>query len=211
MTGPSLRRSLLSCDAQVLEEALRYALTATESVTPGHLARPTPCCDWDLHMLLLHVSESLTALAEGLGQGSIAVRAQPGQGEIAADPVLVFRSKALRLLAVCHARDASDAVPASDVVAVAGCPMATGVLIATGALEIAVHGWDVARACGIRSQIPPALAVELLDFAPMLVTAADREQLFAPPAAVAAAASPGDRLAAFLGRSPHTPASARYG
>jgi hypothetical protein len=83
--------------------------------------------------------------------------------------------------------------------------MATGVLIATGALETAVHGWDVARACGIRSQIPLALAVELLDFAPMLVTAADREQLFAPPAAVAAAASPGDRLAAFLGRSPQGP------
>jgi uncharacterized protein (TIGR03086 family) len=69
-------------------------------------------------------------------------------------------------------------------------------------VEIAVHGWDVAQACGRPRPIPPQLAEELLQLAPLLVTDADRPGRFAPPVAVPAGASPGDRLVAFLGRGP---------
>jgi uncharacterized protein (TIGR03086 family) len=71
-----------------------------------------------------------------------------------------------------------------------------------GAVEIAVHGWDVAQACGHPRPIPPQLAKELLRLAPLLVTDADRPGRFAAPVAVPAHASPGDRLVAFLGRDP---------
>ena len=84
----------------------------------------------------------------------------------------------------------------------------------TGAVEIAVHGWDVsaARSRAARSRadwggagggarpIPPALATRMLRLGPLLV--AGREGLFALPVEVPAQASPGDRLVGYLGRRP---------
>ena len=67
---------------------------------------------------------------------------------------------------------------------------------------MAVHGWDVARACGRDRPVPPSLAEELLDLSPLFVSAADRPGRFAPPVDVPPLAGPGDRLVAFLGRRP---------
>ena len=79
----------------------------------------------------------------------------------------------------------------------------TSVLVAgTGAIEITVHGWDVARACGRTDPVPPALADELLDLAPLLVACTDRPGRFDRPVPVPPGAAPGDRLVAFLGRQP---------
>lgn len=64
------------------------------------------------------------------------------------------------------------------------------------------HGWDVARACGQHHPIPPPLAEEMLELAPLFVTDADRTARFAAPIDVPPLASPGDRLIAFLGRRP---------
>ena len=89
-----------------------------------------------------------------------------------------------------------------QVVDIAGCPLAARVMAAAAALEVAVHGWDISRACGQREPIPRALAIDLLAIAPVLVPRIGRHPLFAAPVAVAATAGPSDRLAAFLGRSP---------
>ena len=75
-------------------------------------------------------------------------------------------------------------------------------MAATAALEVALHGWDISRACGQRQPIPRFLAIDLLAIAPLLVPRARLHPLFAAPVAVAATACPSDRLAAFLGRSP---------
>ena len=45
-----------------------------------------------------------------------------------------------------------------QVVDIAGCPLAASVMAAAAALEVAVHGWDISRACGQRQPIPRALA-----------------------------------------------------
>jgi hypothetical protein len=68
-------------------------------------------------------------------------------------------------------------------------------MAATAALEVAVHGWDISRACGQRQPIPRALATDLLVIAPVLVPRAGRHPLFAAPVTLAATASPSDRLA----------------
>jgi hypothetical protein len=93
-------------------------------------------------------------------------------------------------------------------VAVGGLPMPAGLVACTGAVEIAVHGWDVSAAraragcyggsCQI--PIPAALATRMLRLSPLLV--AGREGLFAVPVEVPAQASPGDRLVSYLGRNP---------
>lgn len=181
------------------QRALRYALVASGLVTPEQMGRPTPCRGWDLRMLLLHATDSLAALAEGLDDGRVRLPAETaGPGPLAdagTDPGSVFRWRALRLLGSC-----SRANLAGGVITVGGCPMAPTLLVATGALEIAVHGWDIAQACGSREPIPGPLAAGLLRAAPLLITEADRQQLFAAPVRVPAAASASDRLTAFLGR-----------
>ena len=90
--------------------------------------------------------------------------------------------------------------------------MPAGLVACTGAVEIAVHGWDVsaARARAGRDSlgsggppripIPAALATRMLRLSPLLV--AGREGLFAVPVEVPAQASPGDRLVGYLGRHP---------
>ena len=46
-----------------------------------------------------------------------------------------------------------------------------GLVALTGALEVAVHGWDVARACGVDRPLPDELARALLAAAPSLISA----------------------------------------
>ena len=94
--------------------------------------------------------------------------------------------------------------------AVGGLPIPAGLVACTGAVEIAVHGWDVSAArgragcggagCGGVRPIPAVLATRMLRLGPLLVTG--REGLFAVPVDVPAQASPGDRLVGYLGRRP---------
>jgi uncharacterized protein (TIGR03086 family) len=72
----------------------------------------------------------------------------------------------------------------------------------TGAIEITVHGWDIAVACGRTRPVPPGLATVLLTAAQLLVPPDTRPGLFADPVALPGPASPGDQLVAFLGRRP---------
>ncbi len=72
-------------------------------------------------------------------------------------------------------------------------------LAAAGALEITVHGWDVAQACGLDHPIPGSLAAALLDVAVDLVADADRPARFGRPPA-GESGDPGEALLAFLGR-----------
>jgi uncharacterized protein (TIGR03086 family) len=182
--------------ARLLEPSISYALGAVAAVTLELLSRPTPCQGWDLGMLLRHASESLAAIGEGVETGRVGLHPAAEDGDLAADPARAFRDRASRLLDAWtrpgHRR---------RVIEIAGCPLAAGVMAGAAALEVAVHGWDISRACGQRQPIPRALATDLLAIAPVLVPRADRHPLFAVPVTVPATADPSDRLAAFLGRT----------
>jgi len=186
-----------SAGIRLLESAIGYALAAAAAVRPEYLSRPTPCRDWDLRMLLRHASESLSAIHEGIDAGCIARYPSPEGAGVASDPARVFRDRAGLLLGAC-------AVPGCqhEVIHIADALLARSVMAGAGALEIAVHGWDVSRACGPCQPIPRALAAELLAIAPLLVPCGNRRPLFAEPVSVPPEADPSDRLAAFLGRSP---------
>ena len=71
-----------------------------------------------------------------------------------------------------------------------------------GAIELAVHGWDVATTCGSGHRMPVGLATDLLRAATALVDDQTRRPAFGPPVQVPAGAAPEDRLVAFLGRRP---------
>ena len=181
----------------LLEPAISYALAAVRAVTPEFLPRPTPCRGWDLRMLLRHTSESLAALGEGIDAGYVGPDPAAEDDDLAADPARAFRDRACQLLAAWTSLGHQH-----QVIDIADCLLAASVMAGAAALEIAVHGWDISRACGQRQPIPRALATDLLAIAPLLVPGAGRHPLFAAPVTVAPTAGPSDRLAAFLGRSP---------
>ena len=205
---------------ELLESAVSYALggavlvsyaldeAALDGARPGAprlLSRPTPCAEWDLEMLLDHVSDSIGMLHEAIAAGG-AGAAPPGSAGLGPDPVARLRSQAAGLLGACAA-----AGPADRRVVIGDRELRASMVAVTGAIEITVHGWDISVACGACRPVPPGLAAILLPIAPLLVTAGTRPGLFAGPVQVPGPASPGDRLVAFLGRQPRPPAAAGSG
>jgi len=180
----------------LLEQAVGYALATTTLATPRLLPQPTPCAGWDLRALLLHVSDSLGALAEAMRTGQVGPGPPPGdEPTTEVDPVACLRRQARDLLGACDAASAEERL-----VAIADRELTASMVTAAGAIEIAVHGWDISVACGARRPVPPGLAAALLPVAPLLIPRATRAGLFADPVPVSEPTCPGDRLVAFLGR-----------
>jgi uncharacterized protein (TIGR03086 family) len=214
----------VGAETALVERALSYTLCALRCVTGRALDGPTPCRGWDLRALLWHTNDSLCAMCEGVEDGRVAVPPPVGSGAAACqpaqegpdaarrlaarvaaqrhggdDPAAAVRSTAARLLGAWAAAGSR----CEGVVAVAGLPLTAAAVARAGALEVAVHGWDIARAAGLPRPVPAALATELIRTARESVpTPVLRSPLFGPPVAVSADADPSDRLVAFLGRDP---------
>ena len=106
-----------------------------------------------------------------------------GPGGCGDDPVQALRDRAADLLFACYAACGPDRF-----VLVGGLPSQAGIVACTGAVEIAVHGWDVCVARGRGGPIPARLAIPMLRLSPLLV--AGREGLFAEPVETSPQASP---------------------
>ena len=200
MTGPP-PAAALSGGVALLERALGYALGQLHAVTSADLARPTPCPQWDLRGLLMHMDDSLIALQEALDLACVGPAAsdgaEPAYGPADSAISLVggLRGHASRLLGAL-------AEAGEELVWVGGFPVPMSIVTSAGAVDVAVHGWDVARACGRVQPIPERLATEMMRISPLLVSCADRPALFAAPVPVPDLASASDRLVAYLGRDP---------
>ncbi len=186
----------------LLRSGVTYALGAAGLASRGLLARPTPCEGWDLRLLLCHVADSMDVLSEAMTGGSVGPGPQPGDAAPCDDPVTMLRDRACRLLAMC-----AVARPDERLLVVGDRELSVSMTAATGALEVTVHGWDIAVACGSRQPIPPVLAAVLLPVAPLLVRPATRPGLFSDPVPLTepGRSGPGAQLVAFLGREPCPP------
>ena len=191
----------LSRGLALLESAVGYALAAAPGSSPD-LRHPTPCQGWDLETLLDHLSDSIGVLHAAISAGD-AGAAPPGRAGPDLDPVARLRGQAAGLLGACAAVD-----PSERRVAICDRQLTVSVVALTGAIEVAVHGWDISVACGTRRPVPPGLAAILLPVAPLLITPGTRPGLFAGPVRLTGPACPGDQLVAFLGRQPRPPAAA---
>lgn len=189
----------------LLASAISYALGACVQVARREMTLPTPCTDWDLEALLAHLAASMADLESALRTGHLDPEpddpATPDPDDLTIpaldgdDPVELLRDRAANLLFACYAHHGAD-----QFVLVGDLPLPAEIVTCTGAVEIAVHGWDVRAARGRGAPIPPALATRMLRLSPFLVTG--REGLFGTPVQVPAQASPGDQLVAYLGRHP---------
>jgi len=189
----------------LLERALGYTLGGLALVTPTAMANRTPCAGWDLRALLRHMNDSLLTMHEAITAGHLTMDPLPAAedpagdcGDPEADPVGVLRNRGCRMLG------AWVNSPRLERIAIEDKWLAPMVVAAAGAVEVAVHGWDVAAACGQDRPIPSPLADELLELGPLLVRPGDRPGRFDPPIEVPTTSPAGDRLVAFLGRDPRT-------
>ena len=205
MSGQAGARCAPSGAVTLLASAISYALGACVQVARREMTLPTPCTDWDLEALLAHLATSMADLESALRTGHLdpepddPATPDPDDPTIPAldgdDPVELLRDRAANLLFACYAHHGPD-----QFVLVGDMPLPAEIVTCTGAVEIAVHGWDVRAARGRGAPIPPALATRMLRLSPFLVTG--REGLFGTPVQVPAQASPGDQLVAYLGRHP---------
>ena len=200
MTG-TRPAATLSGGVVLLERALGYALGQLHAVTSADLARPTPCRGWDVRGLLRHMDDSLIALQEALDLAWVDVEAS-GEAEPAYGPADSAISLVGRLRGHASRLLGALAGASEGLIWVGGFPVPKSIVTSAGAVDVAVHGWDVARACGRPQPIPERLAAEMLEISPLLVTCADRPALFAAPVPVPPLASASDRLVAYLGRDP---------
>lgn len=182
----------LDVGVELLDRSLAYTRVALAEVRPTALTRRTPCARWDLGALLTHMDDALDAFLEAAG-GSVAATPTPTRRPAGSGTVESLQDKACVLLGTWSSARASRGPVVVD-----GAPVATGLLVAAAALEITVHGWDVAMALDLDHPVPVALAAALL---PVARATAD-PQHFAEPLPVPRDA-PGDvRLLAALGRRP---------
>lgn len=183
---------LLARPLELLERSLSYSRVVLAGV-PGHAAdQDTPCAGWDLADLLAHMVDGFTAFIQG------ATGVVPP-----AEPTLLPRDPALL---AGHLLDLGCGVlsgwaTAEDRDCLMGLvPLPADSLLGVAALEVAIHGWDVAHATGYDRQLPPQLAAGLLPLAFRHVRPADRPGRFAPVVATARR-DPVALLLSHLGRS----------
>jgi uncharacterized protein (TIGR03086 family) len=180
---------------ELLDRALGYTrgiLADLDHEAPS-LALRTPCRGWDLGQLLAHMEDALDAFAEGAG------------GAVSLEPRIpaVARAAALRQKACALLGAWSNQRP--EFVTIGDQSAPTSVVAMAAALEITVHGWDVAQAIGRAAPIPEELAARLLPVADALVSPHDRGPLFAPVLDVPEDSSAEVHLLAFLGRDRSIP------
>ncbi len=174
---------------ELLARSIGWTRSALEVAASTDPQTPTPCRDWDLDQLLGHMSDGLDAFTEA-SRGMVDVTPRI----LARDPVADLCTKACALLEAWTSSSA-DSVQVHDL------DLSADVLLHAAAVEITVHGWDVARACGLDEPLPADLAAALIPAAMLLVARADRSGRFDPPLP-GKYDDPADVLLSHLGRSP---------
>jgi uncharacterized protein (TIGR03086 family) len=171
---------------RLLQHAICYAAESVDAVLPGTEYLPTPCEDWNLQALLLHLNRSIGELHQRI---AVEVADRAVEDDVAPASAIhlaaTFRWRTRLLLQSCIASEGAN-----------------GWVVIVGAAEVAVHGWDISVACGLPRSIPDPLALGLLSLMQLVVDDAMRQPLFGPAICVPPLASPSDQLVAFLGRRP---------
>jgi len=178
----------------VLDSAVTWTHSCLQLARTSDLSLPTPCSAWNLGDLLAHMEDSLEALGEAAEVGRIRVTDLAGLQ----DPGRTIDRLVQR---ACTMRAAWLQRLTSAPITVGDLALGRDTLAMVGALEITVHGWDVATTVGVDRPIPEDLAARLYPVAMVVVTPDERGTRFAEAVPVPANASAGVRLLAHLGRA----------
>ncbi|MBE8526017.1 maleylpyruvate isomerase family mycothiol-dependent enzyme [Amycolatopsis sp. H6(2020)] len=178
-------------DEAMLAAALDHAVASAGEVGLADLGRPSGCVGWTVAEVLAHLVRSLRCVATSLASGAVPPIPVPPEGPFTARSLRRDLGQAAAALTV-----AATDLRGRRSVAVDGLPLACHQLIVVGAIEAAVHGWDVDQA----RAIPGELAGRLLAELPSVLDRGIRRGVFAEPVALPVGRPAGERLLAALGR-----------
>jgi uncharacterized protein (TIGR03086 family) len=178
---------------ELLSLAIDQLDTLIAGIRPEQASLRTPCPDWDLRQLVNHIVFDLSLFEAGL-RGT--QRGAPDADLIDDDWLAAYRAGAASLMQAWQARgtDGTLHTQAGDF----PLTRALGQHVA----DLAVHGWDVARAVGQPTdQLDTEVGEAGLAFLHENLKPEYRGQAFGPEVPVPESAPIYDRLAAFSGRS----------
>lgn len=177
-------------ELEALQAAYARTVALVEGLAPDDLRRPTPCSDWDVRALLVHV----VAAHDGLVAVLHGDDADWGKDALGDDPAGAVRRSLGQALSAWSETGAlerpSEQMPGMRVVDFA-------------LADAVVHCWDLATALGQDPGLDPEhvqLVRERWEGGP--ADTGRTYDVFGPEVPVADDAPPADRLAAMLGRDP---------
>ena len=171
-------------------------------LAPSQYGLPTPCSEWAVRDLANHLLATLELGAALLSDRAPTVQAGPGglpaQDLVGEDLIGAYRVGAAALVSATTA----EAVRRSHVTPFGEMPGA--MLAGFAALDVAVHGWDLATATGQEVTLEADAVERLLEFARQTISeeAGTRAPRIGPEVAVPADADATARLVGYLGRHP---------
>jgi uncharacterized protein (TIGR03086 family) len=186
--------------------AVRASVQVVSRAGSADLVRSTPCAGWTLVDLLAHMTAQHHGFAAAAaGDGADLVRWQTGAP--AADPVGEYATAAAQVVAAFGAPGMLDrefALPEVSPQLRFPAEQAIGFHL----VDYVVHGWDVARALGLRYDLEPELLAAALPIARSVPDGQNRRRpgaSFAPRVTVTRGGLL-EQIVALLGRRPGWPA-----
>lgn len=186
---------VLSC----LEEAESRLRELTSGLTEADLDRPTPCTEWDVRALVSHTigaMEMYASWADG-GPPPDFEAMMSGQDVLGGDPhgaVLASCARSQRAWSQPGVLQRGLETPWG--------PWSGEQAASTSTFSTLVHGWDLAVALGLDTELPQHLLDLSWGVAEPLVPVLREAGVVAEPVEAGEGATPTQRLFAFLGRDP---------
>ncbi len=177
-------------DPQVLfERAANDAVEMAGRVRPEQRHAPTPCTEWDVEALLVHMVGGTGYLLEALGLEPTSAGTDDRSYRDAVATVV----EALREPGALEGRCMSPA----------GFEWSVGEAAAGTAMDQAVHTWDLAVAIGADRQLDPEVVEAIVVmFLPQMPDVGRTAGIVGPEVPIPVGASAQDRLLAGMGRQP---------
>jgi uncharacterized protein (TIGR03086 family) len=188
----------------LLERTLAQTGAIIARVRPDQATLPTPCASWDVRTLVNHLVHDVRQFTK-MAQGG---RYEPDDADVIGDDWAgAYHEAASSLLAAWRrpgALDRTVRLPFGEVPA----SWSVGQQVA----DLAVHGWDVAKATGQPTDLDPEVGQFSLDWGrenlkPQFRGDEASGKSFGPEVAVPEDAPLYDRLAACFGRDPRRPST----
>jgi uncharacterized protein (TIGR03086 family) len=179
----------------LLDRAFQSNLDVLAKVKPQDLDAPTPCASWDVRALVNHFVGTARWWAARVTGAD-----EPAEEDYAAGDLMAAYTGSISVASAAFAADGA----LEKTVRLPFGEFPGTVVLGMAALDQFAHGWDLARALGLPTDLDPVVADELLNQArqtiPDTFRGPDGQAPFGPAVDAPAGAVPADQLAAFLGR-----------
>jgi uncharacterized protein (TIGR03086 family) len=175
----------------MLDQSVAAVDRLIANVRPEQWAAPTPCTDWDVQQVVMHIVGMNRVFA-----AMLAGEAPPARADIAPPDLLpAYRESAQRLMAAFGAPGVMERSFESPMGSATGAER-----LSIRLYDLLAHGWDLADGTGQEADLPEDAAEAALAFVSNQLADQARSGRFAAAQPARVDASAVVRLVAFLGR-----------